>query len=207
VFDKVTQAVTRLLEILLVASLGTMAVLVFGNVVLRYVFDSGLAVSEELARLLFVWVVFLGAILASREHAHLGLDTVVRRLPVFWKKVFIVVTGVMMLGCCALFVWGGWQQTLINAENTYPVLGISYAWLHAAAVAFGFGMAVSIVYNIVDALARPHEAEDLVLIREMEDRVDEEMDIVARRASHSPQTASAARTSRAAHAQLAEVAR
>lgn len=200
-FDKVTQAVTRLLEILLVSSLGMMAVLVFGNVVLRYAFDSGLAVSEELARLLFVWVVFLGAILASREHAHLGLDSVVRRLPVFWKKVFILVTGVMMLGCCALFVWGGWQQTLINAENYYPVLGISYAWLHAAAVAFGFGMAISIVYNMIDALARPHEDEDLVLIREMEDRVDEEMDNVSH---HAPE---AARTARAARAQLAEVAR
>lgn len=200
-FDKVTQAVTRLLEILLVSSLGLMAVLVFGNVVLRYAFDSGLAVSEELARLLFVWVVFLGAILASREHAHLGLDSVVRRLPVFWKKVFIVVTGVMMLGCCALFVWGGWQQTLINAENYYPVLGISYAWLHAAAVAFGFGMAISIVYNIVDALARPHEDEDLVLIREMEDRVDEEMDNVSH---HGPDASRAAPASRA---QLAEVTR
>lgn len=200
-FDKVTQAVTRLLEILLVSSLGLMAVLVFGNVVLRYAFDSGLAVSEELARLLFVWVVFLGAILASREHAHLGLDSVVRRLPVFWKKVFIVVTGVMMLGCCALFVWGGWQQTLINTENYYPVLGISYAWLHAAAVAFGFGMAISIVYNIVDALARPHKDEDLVLIREMEDRVDEEMDNVSH---HAPEASRAAPASRA---QLAEVTR
>lgn len=200
-FDKVTQAVTRLLEILLVSSLGMMAVLVFGNVVLRYAFDSGLAVSEELARLLFVWVVFLGAILASREHAHLGLDSVVRRLPVFWKKVFILVTGVMMLGCCALFVWGGWQQTLINAENYYPVLGISYAWLHAAAVAFGFGMAISIVYNMIDALARPHEDEDLVLIREMEDRVDEEMDNVSH---HAPEASRAAPASRA---QLAEVAR
>lgn len=200
-FDKVTQAVTRLLEILLVSSLGMMAVLVFGNVVLRYAFDSGLAVSEELARLLFVWVVFLGAILASREHAHLGLDSVVRRLPVFWKKVFIVVTGVLMLGCCALFVWGGWQQTLINAENYYPVLGISYAWLHAAAVAFGFGMAISIIYNMIDALARPHEDEDLVLIREMEDRVDEEMENVSHHAPEAPRAAPASR------AQLAEVTR
>ena len=183
-FDKVTQAVTRLLEILLVASLGLMAVLVFGNVVLRYAFDSGLAVSEELARLLFVWVVFLGAILASREHAHLGLDSVVRRLPAFWKKVCIAVTGVMMLGCCALFIWGGWQQTLINTGNYYPVLGISYAWLHAAAVAFGFGMAISIIYNLIEALGRPRADEDLVLIREMEDRVGEEMDNVSQ---HGPE--------------------
>ena len=73
-FDRMTRVVTRLLEVVIVVSLALMAILVFGNVVLRYGFDSGLAVSDELARLLFVWVIFLGAILASREHAHIGLD-------------------------------------------------------------------------------------------------------------------------------------
>ena len=46
-----------------------MVVLVFGNVVLRYVFNSGIAVSEELSRWLMVWLTFLGAIVALREHA------------------------------------------------------------------------------------------------------------------------------------------
>ena len=52
-----------------------MVVLVFGNVVLRYGFNSGITVSEELSRWLLVWLTFLGAIVAVREHAHLGVDT------------------------------------------------------------------------------------------------------------------------------------
>ena len=61
--------------------LAVMVVLVFGNVVLRYAFNSGIAVSEELSRWLLVWLTFLGAIVALRRHAHLGLDTLVRALP------------------------------------------------------------------------------------------------------------------------------
>ena len=58
-----------------------MVVLVFGNVVLRYAFNSGITVSEELSRWLFVWMTFVGAVVALRDHAHLGMDSVVSRLP------------------------------------------------------------------------------------------------------------------------------
>ena len=71
----------RALKVAIALCLAVMVVLVFGNVVLRYVFNSGIAVSEELSRWLLVWLTFLGAIVALREHAHLGVDTLVRALP------------------------------------------------------------------------------------------------------------------------------
>ena len=52
--------------------------MVFGNVVLRYAFNSGIAVSEELSRFFFVWLTFIGAIVAMRDGAHLGMDTLGR---------------------------------------------------------------------------------------------------------------------------------
>jgi TRAP-type C4-dicarboxylate transport system permease small subunit len=62
----------RLAEALLVLMLSAMVIMVFGNVVLRYGFNSGLDFSEELSRFFFIWVTFLGAIIAMRENAHLG---------------------------------------------------------------------------------------------------------------------------------------
>jgi TRAP-type C4-dicarboxylate transport system permease small subunit len=67
----------RLLKFIIVVCLALMVVLVFGNVVLRYAFNSGITVSEELSRWLFVWLIFLGATVAMKEHAHLGMDSVV----------------------------------------------------------------------------------------------------------------------------------
>ena len=178
-FIRLTQGVTRALELTIVACLAAMAILVFGNVVLRYGFDSGIAVSEELSRLLFVWLIFLGAILASRQHAHIGFDTLVKSLPLAWKKAAIALTGALMLAACAIFVIGGWQQTNINLDNSYPVLGISYAWLHGSAMVFGVGMAISIGFNLWDALTQPHTDEELSMTLNMGERIEQEMSHVA----------------------------
>lgn len=185
-FLTLTRWVTKALEAVIVVSLAIMAVLVFGNVVLRYAFDSGIAVSEELARLLFVWLIFLGAILASRQHAHIGFDTLVRSLPTPWKKGVIVLSGSLMLVASTLFVIGGWQQTLINLDNSYPVLGISYAWLYGVAIVFGVGMAISILFNIWDALTQPHTDAELILTQNLADRIEDEMEQVSGQGEKRP---------------------
>jgi TRAP-type transport system small permease protein len=78
--SKVLDGCCRVLEVLMAAALAIMVVLVFGNVVLRYGFNSGITVSEEVSRWLFVWLTFLGAIVAMREHAHLGTGMLVSPL-------------------------------------------------------------------------------------------------------------------------------
>jgi TRAP-type C4-dicarboxylate transport system permease small subunit len=60
-----TRVLVRGLEWLLISILASMVILVFGNVVLRYGFNSGITFSEEVSRFLFVWMVFLGL----RAHA------------------------------------------------------------------------------------------------------------------------------------------
>ena len=57
----------QLLSWLMAASLALMVVLVFTNVVLRYALNSGIAVSEELSRWLFVWLTFLGGIVGPGQ--------------------------------------------------------------------------------------------------------------------------------------------
>lgn len=159
-----------------------MSVLVFANVVLRYGFNSGIAWSEELSRLVFVWLIFLGAILASKEHAHIGFDTLVKRLPEGGRKLLIVVSGLVMLACCAALVVGGWEQTVINLGNQYPVLGISYAWLYAVAIVFGIGTAAAIVVNLRAALEPKASPEaDLDLTRNFGERIETKIDQVATR--------------------------
>ena len=166
----------RALEIVIVACLAVMAVLVFGNVVLRYAFDSGIAVSEELSRLLFVWLIFLGAILASVQHAHIGFDALVKRLPLAGRKLLVVLTGGLMLWACGMFIVGGWQQTEINLGNSYPVLGISYGWLYGVAIVFGGGMALAVANNIWQTLREPGGSQPT---QDLGDRIAEKMPDVA----------------------------
>lgn len=169
----------RVLEAVIVISLAIMALLVFGNVVLRYAFNSGIAISEELSRLLFVWLIFLGAILASAQHAHIGFDTLVKSLPAPGRKLLVALTGGLMLVASVIFIIGGWQQTVINLDNTYPVLGISYAWLYAVAIVFGIGTLVTISVNIWVALTGTDAAQDLALVQDLGQRIEEKLSQVA----------------------------
>jgi TRAP-type transport system small permease protein len=178
-FSRAARAVARTLEAVIVINLAIMAILVFGNVVLRYAFNSGIAISEELSRLLFVWLIFLGAILASAQHAHIGFDTLVTSLSATSKKILIVLTGVLMLAAGVIFIIGGWNQTIINLDNTYPVLGISYAWLYAVAIVFGIGILITISTNIWRALTGADTASELSLTQDLGDRIEEKIGQVA----------------------------
>jgi TRAP-type C4-dicarboxylate transport system permease small subunit len=169
--------ITRALEVAIAASLAAMAALVFANVVLRYAFDTGIAQAEELARLLFVWLIFLGSLLASAQRAHIGFDSLVTRLPQGARKALVLATGVLMLAAAVMFIVGGWQQARINWDNSYPVLGISYAWLYGAALAFGVGLLFTVTHNIIDTLRSG--PPDAGLTKDLADRITEKMTDVA----------------------------
>ncbi|MCU0983607.1 MAG: TRAP transporter small permease [Acetobacteraceae bacterium] len=157
--------VLALAEWLLAAALLAMLVMVFGNVVLRYGFDSGILVAEELSRVLFVWVTFLGAVAVMQRRGHLGFDLVVRALPLRARLVCRVVSGLLMLACCLVFLHGAWTQTAMNMANAAPVSGLPLGYAYAAAVVGAAGLALLVAADILAALqgkeAPPqhHEAE------------------------------------------------
>ncbi len=69
---RLIDGICRVLEAGIALLLAVMVVLVFGNVVLRYGFNSGITVSEEVSRWMFIWLTFLGAVIALKERGHLG---------------------------------------------------------------------------------------------------------------------------------------
>ena len=95
--DLILDHYCRALKVLVVALLAIMVALVFGNVVLRYAFNCGITVSEELSRWLFVWLTFLGSIYALHEQQHLGTDVLVSR---FGPKGRLACVLVGTASCC-----------------------------------------------------------------------------------------------------------
>src|SRR5205085_8454492 len=110
----------RVLKVVVALCLAAMVVLVFTNVVLRYAFNSGIATSEELSRWLLVWLTFLGAIVAVREHSHLGVDTLVRKLGPAGKRICFIINYCLMLYADWLLLAGSWRQTIINIHERAP---------------------------------------------------------------------------------------
>jgi len=122
--------VAKGLEGLIAAFLAAMLVMVFGNVVLRYGFNSGVTMSEEVSRMLFVWLTFLGAVVAMKDHAHLGMDSLVRKLPLAGKKLCAVISVALMLWANWLLFDGSLAQIEINRQTQAPVTGIPMSILY-----------------------------------------------------------------------------
>jgi TRAP-type C4-dicarboxylate transport system permease small subunit len=167
---KVVEAYFHLLKFLIVVCLVLMVILVFGNVVLRYGFNLGITVSEEVSRWLFVWMTFLGAIVAMREYGHLGVDTLVKRLPPLGKRACLVVSQLLMLYATWLFLQGSWEQTKINVGVTAPASGLSMALFYGVGLVFGvsaIALLLSDLYRV--ASGRMTDAE-LVMVKESEEQ-------------------------------------
>lgn len=168
--DTLIDRYCRFINLLIALALALMVVLVFGNVVLRYAFNSGIAISEELSRWLFVWITFLGAVSAIKENAHLGTDMLVSRLPVAGKKFCLVLSQLLMLYITWLFFDGSLQQTRINWDVEAPVTGASTAIFYASGLVFSVCAAGLVVLQLLRVLSGRIGEDALVMIKESEEQ-------------------------------------
>lgn len=167
--NRVIDAYCRVLTALMVLMLALMVVLVFGNVVLRYGFNSGITVSEELSRWLFVWMTFLGAIVALKEHGHLGTDVLVARLPKRGKRVCLLAAQALMLYVTWLVLQGSWTQTVINLGTEAPVTGAPIAVVYGAGVVFAVSAGVLLARELLRTARGEMSDAELVMVQESED--------------------------------------
>jgi TRAP-type transport system small permease protein len=149
----------KLLEFIMVLCLATMVLMVFGNAALRKLSDYGLVlfgggidVSEELSRIIFVWLTFVGAVVVARENAHMGVDTLVARFGTRGRTAFMVVSDAFVILCCAVFFWGTWKQAGLHGSNFAPITGMSMIWVYGVGFFASAGMGLLALARIVRAL-------------------------------------------------------
>lgn len=141
----------RLLTAAMALCLAAMATLVFVNVVLRYGFGAGIAASEELSRLLFVWMVFIGATVAYPSGEHMAFTSLllkVRARP----RAFAAITGLirlLVLLACVLVGWGAWQQVVVGLDSNSVVLGYPVALLPLPALLSSAAIAVMALVELL----------------------------------------------------------
>ncbi len=166
---KLIERYCRFLDVLMATALGAMVVLVFGNVVLRYVFNSGISVSEELARWFMVWMTFIGAVVALKEHAHLGTDVIVSRLPAPARRVCLVIGQLLMIYATWLLLAGSWAQTRINLDVHAPVTGLPVGIVYAAGVFFGASALLLLILELWRTVTGRLRDDELIMVRDSEE--------------------------------------
>ncbi|USG67365.1 TRAP transporter small permease [Brevibacillus ruminantium] len=169
------QKASKILKVLLngtiALSLAFMAILVFGNVVLRYLFNSGITWSEEMSRFLFVWLIFLGAIGALKDNEHLSVDMLVKRLSPRMKKLVFVITNGLLLYVLWLVLDGSWKMTLINLNSSAPATGLPLGYVYGIGIVMSVCMAIVIISNLYRVLFGHRSVEEFVRGRESEEEL------------------------------------
>ncbi len=132
----------RWLEPVLVAILAVLVTVVLANVIGRYLFGAGITWADEMARFLFVWLTFLGAVLGLARGAHIGMDIVVATLPSVPARLL----RLLALGLMTVFlaVWAWYAIELVQRSMTFrtPALGVPRGYVYSVAPASALLMLV-----------------------------------------------------------------
>jgi TRAP-type transport system small permease protein len=169
---KVSNVFNKVLNGAIALSLASMAILVFGNVVLRYAFNSGITWSEEMSRFLFVWMVFLGAIGALKDNMHLGVDVVVNALPVKLKKAAFVISNLLVLYVLWLLLVGSWKMTVLNMNSSAPATGLPLSYMYGIGIVTSIAMAGIMIVKLIEGLLSKDESS-LVIVSSSDEVIEE----------------------------------
>lgn len=187
ILKAIADAFTRALEVMMVLCLVVMLVMVFGNVILRLFFNTGIDLSEEIPRFAFVWMTFLGAIVGMRRRAHLGVDILVLALPMLGRKVCWALSQSVMLVCCVYIVYGTWLQHDIILGNASPVAQISMLWVFGVSYLTGTAIAIICTSNLIRLLLGKVADDELIDVHEegMSDAMEVEKEIIEQTKMHA----------------------
>jgi len=134
-----------------IALLAMVVILVFAAGLLRW-FDHPLIWSVDLAQLLFLWVSFIGANQALRKRAHIGMDLVVRPLPLALRRAVEIALALLTLAFLLTMVVVGYRLTMLNLARVYGDSGISYAFVTGAVPVGCLLLAITLAGHLVGLL-------------------------------------------------------
>jgi TRAP-type C4-dicarboxylate transport system permease small subunit len=148
VVKKIMDGLFRGVEILIAVFLAVMIALVFMNVLLRYLFSTGLVWSEEITRLCFIFLVYLGAIIAARENRHLLIDTLLFKAPQGAKIIIYTLIQAGIVWMMILLVQGSWGLVVQSFQDKWVTTKFPSWLVWASGILTGVSIAIISVSNL-----------------------------------------------------------
>jgi len=128
-----------------------MTIMVFLQVIFRYLIGEALSFSEELARYMFVWSVAMGTALALRRHAHIGVEVLVEALPVRIGDKIKIVGTLLNLLFFGLLIWYGFAMVAATMDQESPALLLPMGYVYLAIPISGIVLFVCEIANYLES--------------------------------------------------------
>lgn len=148
------------------ALLITASVILFTNVVARYVFSTSVLGAEELVRYQIIWMVFVGGSVAARRGIHIGIDAFLKICPAAIQRLISIVVLVLCVAFCLLLLYYGAQLVIDTRAfgQRSSALRMPY-WIAQLAVPVGVGlMAVRFAQRLAITVRGKERSSDVEMI-------------------------------------------
>ncbi|MCB8888196.1 TRAP transporter small permease [Vreelandella malpeensis] len=154
---------TLAMEHTIAALLVALIVSVSANVVGRAVLNHSLPWADELARMLFIWLIFLGAAAAFARYEHIAVDILVQRLKPRAAHALYLFQHLVILGLMGIIVWGG-ALVVARASSRTAILSVPWNLINSSLIlCAGFIAAVALwrAYQSILFILSPDTAPPL----------------------------------------------
>jgi len=132
--------------------LGVLIIIVFSQVVARYILNNSFPWAEELPIFLFAWISFLGAACALREEQHLSVNIFLNLLPNYLSKILKVFAKILVLFFVIITVFNGIKFSYVLRNSTFVVMNISKSWYYLSLPIGGIFMIYFIFFQIINLI-------------------------------------------------------
>lgn len=146
---KLAWLLVRVPEILSAATLAALMIFLVLSVFSRYAMNLGLPWSDELARLLFAWIVLIGFAMAVQRRANVGVDWLVSKTSLKVRKWVYLAQDLAVLGFSIFFTWASYVTVGFSMMQRMPALGITIAWMYGSCLAAGVLMIIYATFNLI----------------------------------------------------------
>ncbi|MBE5980302.1 MAG: TRAP transporter small permease [Paenibacillaceae bacterium] len=150
------------IEVLISIALAVMIILVFTNVILRFIFDTGFAWSEEVARISFIYLVYLGSIEAMRDNRHLMIDSILIRLSPAGQKLLYTLIQVFIIWLMISLTMGSYGLMLQNHHNKWVATGLPVWVIYLSGFIMGISILLLAAGNIFKLWVLKRTVKDLI---------------------------------------------
>ena len=137
----------KTVDYLLFLVLGVMALSMAVNVFCRSCLNFSISWADELSQSLLVWLTFLGAAVAVREHSHYSFNFIDQKLNDKGRAGLALFTDALVLFCAVYMLVDGIRITSGISGWLMPAMGISRAWVYGACPV---GCVLMVVYCMAD---------------------------------------------------------
>ena len=159
---RLVKVVNRVAELVAQTLLGVMVVVVFVQVIFRFFIQQPLSWSEEVARYVFVWIIWMGAAVMVKQNGHPGMDLLTKSFPPRWQRATEVVMSLLYTATLLTVVVTGFALVRANMSQPSPAMelpiGIPYAAIPLAAVI----MLLNLTYYVFFPRKESRESEGKV---------------------------------------------